>query len=493
MASPLDQMPDMISKMGVGAGTNTKQMVQDLVQAERAPTEKRLNQRKQEVQQELSGLGKMRSAMSQFRDAVKGLGEAGAYSGVKAESSDSSVASLSAQDDALPGQHTVRVEQLAQGQRLATPSGAFEERSEALGTGRLTLVDGRGEEQRVRIGEEQSTLSGVRDAINEQADGVRASIVDDGEGPRLVLSTQESGAGNAIQRIRVAPSEGGEPASGQAEGGGEGGVGQLAALRYGAEQGAGEQAPPASGMEQLQAAADAVAVIDGMRVRQDANKLEGALQGATLELQGKGEAQVSVEEQSGLAEKNIQGLVDAYNKLRSQLSQLSAYDPESGQAAALQGDATLRSLDSQLSRALTAPVPALAGEPLQSLGDLGVGTERDGSLSLDSARLQEAVDQHPQLVTRLMTDTESGVIARAQEVLKDALGRDSVLDMRKEGLQDRLEGISEERQELDERMAQREEQLREQFSNMNSRVAELNQTSDFLKSRLAGMNQGGKG
>ncbi len=499
MASPLDQMPDMISKMGAGSGTNTKKMVQDLVQAERAPTEKRLNQRKQEVQQELSALGKMRSAMSQFRDAVKGLGEADAYSGVKAESSDDGVASISAQRGALPGRHTVQVEQLAQGQRLATPSGAFEERSATLGSGRLTLVNGRGEEQTVRIGEEQSKLPGVRDAINEQAEGVRASIVDDGEGPRLVLSTQESGAGNALQQIRVAPSEGGEQQAGgespagEEGGGSESGLGRLAALRYSAEQEAeGQQGAPGGGMEQLQPAADAVAVIDGMRVREESNKLEGALQGATLELQGKGRAQVSVEQKTGLAEKNIQGLIEAYNKVQGQLDQLSAYDPESEQAAPLQGDATVRSLSSQLSRALTAPVPALGDEPPQSLGDLGVKTERDGSLSLDSARLQEAVGQHPQQVTRLMTDPESGVVARVQGVLKDALGRDSVLDMRKEGLQDRLEGISEEREELDERMAQREEQLREQFSSMNSRVAELNKTSDFLESRLANSKQGGK-
>ena len=477
MVSPLDQMPDMPSQMGVGSGIDTNKMVKDLVQAERAPTEQRLARREEELQEKISALGQARGAIDEFQQSIQGLSDPGAYSGIDAESSNPEVVGISAGEEARPGQYEVEVEQRARTQRLATATGVFEDSSDAVGVGRLTLVAGSGQEQVIEIGEEQSSLLGIRDAINQQTEGLRASIVDDGGGPRLAIATEATGEENAIAQIRAeeAPLEGEPEAPG------------LGVLQFNAQDAQGQPLPGA--FEEIRPANDASVVIDGMRVTRAENRIEGAIEGVTLDIQEEGRARINIQEQTGLAEENVQRLVEAYNQVRGAVNQLTAYDPDTQQAGPLQGDATIRNVESRLGRALTEPVPALEGQPLQAIGDLGVRTNRDGSVELDSESFQQATSQHPELVTRLMTDPEHGVMTRLEDVIDYAVGGDSVLQMRTDGLESRLDRIADDYERLDRRMERREDQLRSQFSRMDSRVAELNQTSDFLKERLAVMNQ----
>ena len=622
MVSPLDQMPDMPSQMGVGSGIDTNRMVDNLVQAERAPREERLARREEEIQTKLEALGQLRGGLGELQEALQGLASADAYSGIETDSSNPEVVGVSAGEGARPGEYEVEVEQRARAQRVATASGAFEDASDPLATGRLILVDAQGREQAVTIDDDQNTLLGVRDAINDQAEGVRASVVDDGEGPRLALATERTGAENALVQVRaeldeaeradpeprqrlatpagmldspdeslgtgtltftdaqgreetVTVGEGQQTLGGvrdaindQAglvrasisedgrlvlqprEAGAESAITRvrageiddgrdisslmlfgddeepdLAPLQYNVEDGEGRPAGAleevqsarelldpeereqrrerlqrlqlgveddegrrVGAFEQIQEAADAVATIDGMRVTRSENTIEGAIEGATLELQGEGRSRVSIREQTGLAEENIQRLVETYNQLRGQLSDLSGYDPETEEAGPLQGDHTVRNIDSQLRRAMTEPVAGMEDEPIQSLSELGVRTNRDGTLELDSGQLQEVASRHSEAVTRLMTDPEDGVAARLERTLENAVGSDGFIETRTDGLESRLDGIADDRERLDSRMERREEQLRDRFARMDSRVAELNQTSDFLEQRLAGMD-----
>lgn len=494
MPTSLDQMPHMPSQMDVGSGINTRKMVQDLVEAERAPTEKRLDRREEEIKEQISALGKMSSTLSGFKESLGGLSDPDSYSGIEASSSNTSVVQINAQEGAPTGDYDIQVEQLAREQRIATASGTFEDSSDSIGTGRLIIANGQGQgqEQTVRVEEEQSTLLGIRDAINEQTKGLRASVVDDGEGPRLAITSQETGQQNAIQQIRA------EQINTETEQDKED-KGNLEVLQFGAKEENQESQEDrenrtsqqsVGAFEQVQSAADARVTIDGMQVTRSSNTIEGAIEGVTLELGEEGGSRIAISEQTGLIEKNIQSLVDSYNKVRSQLNKLSEYDAEAETAAPLQGDSTLNNVQSRLSRAITGPVEALANEPLRALGDLGVRTNRTGTLEVESSQLQSMASEHPKLVTDLMTNSENGVMARVEGVLKEVVGRDGVISMRTEGLESRLERIDEDRQRLDERMERREEQLRDQFSRMDERIAELNQTSDFIKQRLGAMNKG---
>lgn len=468
---------DLPAKMGVGSEIETAEIVQQLVQAERAPTEQRLARREEAIQEQVSALGQMRGLLSDFREGVQGLADPADYTGIEAASRNPDVVEVSAAEDADTGRFDVQVQQLATTQRLASQEGLFESSSEPVGTGRMDITLANGERQSVAIDEDSRTLLGIRDAINQQTEGVRASIVDDGQGPRLTFATTETGRENAITEIRTVQEEGDQ--------------GDLSMLQFVAprvnEQG--EEVPAQGGIQQVRAARDAVAIIDGLEVRRSGNEIEGAIRGATLQLHDTGETSVEISRQQGLAEENVQNFVELYNQVRTQLNELSAYDPDSGEAGPLQSDSTLRGVQTRLARALTDPLESLERQPVQSMADLGVTTNRDGTISLDSQRLQQAAREHPELLVHTLTNEEDGVIPRMDRVLDEAVGRDSTIDMRTEGLERRLQSIEDDRDRLDRRMERVEERLTRQFSAMDSAVAEMNQTSEFIEQRLAALNQ----
>ena len=464
----------IMEKLGAGSGLNTASIVEDLVEAERAPTEKRLADRQERLQTEISALGQMRSVLGEFEEGVRGLDDPDNYAAIDGSSRDSGVADITVGDSALPGAHDVDVQQLAQSQRLATVPGVFESSSDPVGTGQLVIVLGDGREQTVTIGDDDATLLGIRDAINRQAEGVTASIVDDGAGPRLSLMTAESGEHNAVLGVDVRQ--------------GEDDSGDLYPFLFAVtdDDRGGEGV---GGMRQIRAAQDAVATIDGLTVTRSENRIEDAIEGATLTLNDVGSTRVEIKEREGLIEERVQSFVEAYNVVRDQFNQLSHYNPETEESGPLQGDATLRGIEMRLSRAATEPLPALEGMPIQALTDIGIMTQRNGGLELDAARFQQAVAQHPDLVTQLFTDKEDGVAVRMQRLLDESRGADSAIGVRTSGLESQLERIEDDRERLDRRMEKVGERLRREFTAMDKAVAEFNQTSEFLEQRLAAMNR----
>ncbi len=462
----------IMEKLGAGSGLNTAGIVDDLVEAERAPTENRLAQREERIQTEISALGQMRSVLGEFQEQIRGLDDPDNYSAIEGASRDPGVADIRVGDATIPGGYDVEVVQLAQSQRLATVPGTFESSSDPVGTGRLIIIFGDGREQTVTIGDDDSTLLGIRDAINRQAEGVAASIVDDGEGPRLSLVTTETGEHNAVLGVDARQ--------------GEDDTGDLSPFFFVSNaEGDGDGI---GGMRQIRAAQDAVATIDGLTVTRSENRIEDAIEGATLSLNDVGRARIEIQEQEGLIQERVQGFVETYNAVRGQFNRLSHYDPETEESGPLQGDATLRGIQMRLSRAATEPLAELRGEPVQALTDIGVITRRDGSLELDSVRLQRAAEQHPELVTRLFTDEEDGIAVRVQRLLDESLGAESPLRVRTQGLENQLRRIEDDRERLDRRMEQVRERTRREFAAMDRAVAEFNRTSDFLEQRMDAMN-----
>jgi len=100
-----------------------------------------------------------------------------------------------------------------------------------------------------------SALAGIRDAINRAGDnrGVSASIINDADGSRLVLSGRETGKANTIE---VAVTNAG------------GDLGQLAR----------------ESLSVITAAADAEVRIDGFTITNATNRIDKAIDGITLEL-----------------------------------------------------------------------------------------------------------------------------------------------------------------------------------------------------------------
>ncbi len=405
-----------ITASGIGSNLDVNSIVSQLMTVEQQPLAA-LNRKEASYQAQLSAYGSLRSALSGLRDAANGLSQAATFSAWLAAPSDATLYTAKATSGASVGSHTVEVKTLAQAQRIR--SAAYASTSDTVGSGTLTIEFGtytggaftanaeRGTAT-ITIPSSAQSLAGVRDAINAAKAGVTASIVNDGTGNRLVLASAQTGAANAM-RVTVADDDG-NPAD----------AAGLSALAYDAATGR------TANMAEAVAARNAEAVIDGITVTKASNTITDALEGVTLTLTKASPGTtttLAVSRDTTAARSAIQKLVDTYNQLGTTLKQLAGYDAASKQAGVLQGDAAVRTIQSQLRSALSASL-GNAGGGFATLSEVGIAFGRDGKLSLDATKLAAALDDPAKNVAALFatvgTPTDSlvkfvGATATAQE------------------------------------------------------------------------------
>jgi flagellar hook-associated protein 2 len=217
-----------------------------------------------------------------------------------------------------------------------------------------------------------NSLTGIRDAINKASIGVTASIVSDGSANpyHLVLTSTKTGA-NSTMKISLAGNAGGTADS------------ALSSLM--SYDPAGTQT-----MSQTTAAQSTVLNVNGIPITSATNNVTGAIEGVTMTVGGVGSTSLVVSKDSSTVKSSVTAFVKAYNDLNTTIKKLTSYDADTKAAGALQGNATVLSIQTQIRRQLTANVTGLTGD-LTSLSQVGISFQKDGSLTLDSTKLQTAI------------------------------------------------------------------------------------------------------
>lgn len=445
---------------GIGTGLDISGIVEQLVAAERAPTSNRLNIQEARANSELSGLGQFKSALTNFQDALANLSEIENFQKRKVTVGDEEFITGSATSLAVPGAYEIEVTSLASTHKLA--SGPFVDGATPVGTGDLTLTVN-GQATTLVIDVPANTLVDIRDAINDTPDnpGVRATIVNAADGAHLIVTSADTGAASEV---------------GISTAGGDGG---LAALIWDPATGTGA-------MTELQQASDAAAIIDGFAITSDNNVIAGAIEGVTIDLlQAEPgtlfDLQVDFDETA--ATESVGKFVNSYNNLINTISSLTAYDAESGVGGPLLGDVTTRNIKSSLRRELSQIVPD-TGAVFRALADIGVKTNQDGLLELDSEKLSTAIGSDFDAVGKLFANTDTGIAVRMESIIESVLDSDGAIGTREETLKERLDRIGDQRDTLEVRMESVRERLLRQFNAMDALVSQLNNTSSFLTRQL---------
>ncbi len=394
-----------LTASGIGSGLDINSLLEQIVAAERAPTENRLNLKEAQIQAKLSAYGTMKSAVSTFQSSLSKLKTPSGFLTNNVTVSNKDVLTASATSIATAGSYAVKVNDLAQAHVLA--SVAFDDLDSVIGTGTLTFDFGTTDydpgtsfiaaddtytsftqnterpSKSVVIDNTNNSVEGVRNAINQANIGVTASIVNDGTGYRLLLTSKTQGQDNGI---RVSVDEGGLPAA-NIDGTG------LSQLAFNGS---------ATNMEQTQAAQDAELLVNGLVIRRESNSVADAIHGVTLNLlaaEPGTTVQVKVAADTAATEKNIANFVAAYNELTAAFQGFTAYNPETSRGGVLTGDATTRTLMSKIRREVGTVMQN--GNNYNSLSSIGITTNRDGTLELDSDKLHAAVAGDSEAVASL--------------------------------------------------------------------------------------------
>jgi len=391
-----------ITSLGVGSGLDLGSLVTGLLEAERAPTENRLNLKQQNITTELSAFGLLRSSLAQFQSSLSGLQSSTAFDAKEMSLSDSAVFSASVENFADIGSYSIEVSALAKAQSLASNAAtAFATVNDSIDTGTLTIQYGTtatgpysfspdlaraAETIVVSAANGNTTLSGLRDYINDNDYGMQASIVNDGNGYRLLLTSQDTGAANSMEIT----------ATGDGDGNDNDNLG-LSQLAF--------NASAQTSMLQTVGAQDAALSINGLNITRDTNTVTGAINGVTLDLL-KADignfVSIDVSESRTEVTASINGFVEAYNELNNNINTLTNYDPETGTGSALTGDFTVRSIKSQIRSIIFGSVSGLTGN-IKSLVDIGITTNSDGTLDVDSSKLDDALNDYAPEVEALFS------------------------------------------------------------------------------------------
>ena len=474
-----------IQSLGVGSGLALDDLVQQLLTAERQPKEERLNAKEERIEAEISGLGQIKSKLSDFKDAVDELRSDNGINGreptITNPSEDNDVLSAEASNSALRGSYEIVVEQLAAGSRITTDAGAFTSSSDPVltsGTGSLTFDVGGSESFTVDVTAGMS-LTALREKINSADDnfGVTANIIDTGTGagPRLVFSSDETGDGNdlvitndtgAAELDRLSTT---------------GGTNNISA-------------------ENIESARNAIAYVDGIEVQSSSNEFENTIQNVSFDVNevspkdAAGEFQATKldigYDKEGL-DKKIRDFVDNYNALIDEIGTLTKYgESELEDDGALAGDSLLRGIQSGLASIVGDSVSSSA---LGGLFQIGIEFDDEGKLEIGSTdfglgsgedRLEDALEDNFDEIAKLFTDSDEGIATRLYEFSKEYTSYSGLISLRERSVKDEREELYDERETLELRMLNYEEILRDKYLNLDQTVAQLNQTGSALLASL---------
>jgi flagellar hook-associated protein 2 len=362
--------------LGIGSGLDIKGLVDGLSAAARGPKDALFTRREQANAARVSALGEISAAIDSFASALSSLiGGGSLYS--QPSVSDASLIGASA----LPGARLaglsaqIEVVQLAQGQ--TSHSAPLAARTAPVGEGRLVLASARGSFD-IAIGPGNDSLEGLARAINDAGAGVRATILTDAGGARLVLKG-ETGAAQAFS-LSVAEGEG---------------------------SGIERFASGPGGLAEALAAQDAVLRVDGVEVRRSANSMDDLLPGVRLDLKRAAPGSVvtlGVSRPTAAIEQTVRDFVEAYNEIAALLAKAAA-PGAAGEAGPLRGDIGLKEMQRQLA-ALPSAVLATGGTGPATLAEIGVRTNRDGTLGINAGQLRDALLRDPDGVEALFNPTQ---------------------------------------------------------------------------------------
>lgn len=443
---------------GAGSGLDIANLVSQLVAAEADPVNARLNNRETNLGSELSAFGTLKSALSAFQSSVTKLEEETAFQVYTATSSNEESFTATANSTAVPGTYNIEVVQLASAEKLRSVD--YSAGTDTVGTGTLDISLGT-ETFQLTIDATNNTLEDIRSAINSAADnpGVTASIISVDSGTQLILSSDKLGVSNNID---------------------------IVATDDDALDGFDLTDLNTANFISLRPASDAVIKVDSQTVTRENNSFSDVITGITFNLSdsqpGTTET-LSVASDTESIKKDIESFVSNYNTLSGIMRGLSNFDQSTQVAGPLNGDSVLRGIQSNLRQSLSTTV---TGGVFANLSELGISLNDSGDLATDNAKLDEKLNGALSDVNEFFS-SETGYAQSFTNSLAGYLDNDGIIDTRSDGLQNRLNGIDDQRDSLSRRMASLEARLSAQFTAMDILVSQLQSTGSFLTQQLANL------
>lgn len=453
---------NIITSLGA-ADVDTKQLTVDLVNAIREPRQKRIDDSKKKAEVAISSLALLKGGLSVLQTAATELGSVGKLNKLSISSSNSTVISAEAGGAgiAIPGNHTIKVQQLAQPARIASIE--ISNTTVALNqAGTLTLDKG------IAI-TANMTAPQIVSKINSESDTVSARLVKIADGRHTIILEGQPGVANNFTAT---------------------GLPLFPQTAYDSDL------PAAGGV--LQPATDSQFEINGVLMTRSSNILTDVLDGVTLRLQGVSAAgssvRLGVSFDSSEITAAVKKFVESYNLIqefiKSATGEAVAGDEVAG---SLKNNSTVRTLQMGVRSALTKG-HQIEGVDATHWSVLGVALDRNGVLQFKEESFNAAFSRDPTDVVRALSnnrtepniysDTPSGLAGDMARVAFRMVRESGSLGEIEKSYKNKLDRVAKEQTKLDEQINAVRERYEQQFSSLNAVLARFKDTSKRLESSL---------
>jgi|SRR5581483_8925328 len=421
-------------------GINVTSAVGAALYADRAP-ERQWQAQQSTISSQVSALTTLQSALSAVSQDLNKLSDATGSLASRTVSSSSAQVTGAATAGVTVGTHSVTVASLATD--ASWYSAPVPNAGSALGTSTLTISASGGTQATFTTGAGINSIADLANSINSASLGINASVVTDATGARLALVSSTTGSaadfsvsygasgsgswssasvassstqlqassfqitdGSANTSIAV---NAGETISDlandinlQATGVSASVVSDSSGVHLQITSTDGNtvslSADPMFDLTRASTATNASLTVDGIPVSSASNTVTGVVQGLTLNLAGTTAANspttLTIAANDNQISQALSTFVSDYNTALTQVNSQFAYNTSSGSQGALSGDSIVRSLQSMLEGIVsyTAPAGGSGGSTtIQSLADLGITVNDDGSLALNTTTLDSVI------------------------------------------------------------------------------------------------------
>ncbi|MFP2504273.1 flagellar filament capping protein FliD [Buttiauxella gaviniae] len=459
-----------VSSLGVGSNLPLDTLLANLTTAEKGRLTP-ITAQQSSYSSKLTAYGTLKSAIEKFQTANTALNDASLFKSSTATSSSADLL-VTTGAGAAAGKYTISVTQLAQAQSLATTGSdsATEKQSKITSTDRTLVINqpGRKEPLEIKLSDDQTSLNGIRDAINTADSGVSASVIKNKNGDyQLVISSTETGVDNAMT-ISVT---------------GDQDLNDL--IGYDSKTNTG-------GLTQTVEAQNAQLSINNIQVESASNTVKDTPEGVTLTLNKEvTNATVSVTKTNDKSTAAIKAWVDAYNSMLDTFSSLTKYsavdagaDQSDGNGVLL-GDNVVRTIQTGIRSQFTT---SDTESTFSTLAQIGVAPDpTTGKLKIDDKKLSDALTKNSVATQQLLVGDgkTTGITTTTSDLVKDYLASDGIINSATSSINSTLKTLTKKylatSTSIDDTIAR----YKAQFTQLDTMMSKLNNTSSYLTQQFS--------
>lgn len=455
-----------VSSLGVGSNLPLDTLLTNLSTAEKGRLTP-ITAQQSSYSSKLTAYGSLKSAIEKFQTANTTLNDATLFKSSIATSSTTDLG-VSTTAGAAAGKYTISVTQLAQAQSQATSglTSATDKQSSTLSSDRKLIINQPGREKplEIKLSDDQTSLNGIRDAINAADSGVSASVIKNKDGEfQLVISSTETGEDNKMT-ITVAGDQ------------------ELSDKLITGDKALKETIP----------AKNAELTINNIQVVSSSNTIKDTPEGVTLTLNKEvTNATVSVTKSNEKATTAIKAWVDAYNTMLDTFGSLTKYsavdagtDQDSSNGVLL-GDSVVRTIQTGIRSQFTT---GDTGSSFSTLSEIGIAQDpTTGKLKIDDDKLKKALTSNSVATQQLLVGDgkTTGITTTTATLVKSYLADDGIIDSATTSINTTLKSLTKQylatSTSIDETIAR----YKAQFTQLDTMMSKLNNTSSYLTQQFS--------